>query len=428
MKHQKDTTEAGGRKGDRNMNELKTIGFIMVMLISISLIALPATLVAAEEAPPQPPAQADTPWWARINATFDEVLALAYLVRNETYPVYQFAIENNVTLANATLARGDYFLQLAINTSTTNETLAKAYALVATVIYSRGPVFAYIVLGKTIKSELGPNRTVTEETAEAALNKTLELRSLLDEAISIAQENNVTVPDAVFILRTLANGLINATQELIDQGYYRAALRTTIRAYHNLVSAYGIVVKATIAQKLELGEPENVSVRLGLRRISRHVLEKIVEHLPPRIREKILSIIRERHIRSPEELRTVIREIMKYYYRRMANFSVDATAMIATKVVYMTMMNPLVPFEQRQAIRTWMMEKGFLRNKVALYNYVRGIAAAKYQELNVTGMKLLNATLSALSQDITSSTGIEVDLVHIFHVYLIVHWHFHRHH
>lgn len=410
------------------MNGLKTIGFIMAILISISMIALPATLISAEEIPPQPLAQADTPWWMRVNATFDEVLALAYLVRNETYPIYRFAIENNVTLANVTLARGDYFLQLAINTSTTNETLAKAYALVATVIYSHGPVFAYIVLGKTIKSELGPNGTVTEETAEAALNKTLELRTLLDEAIGIAQENNVTVPDAVFILRTVANGLINAAQELIDQGYYKAALRTTIRAYHELVKAYGIVVKATIAQKLELGEPEHLSVRLGLRRVSRHVLEKIVEHLSPRIRERVLNIIRERHIRSPEELREMIREIMKYYHRRIANFSIDATAMIAVKVVYMTMMNPLIPLKQRQAIRTWMMEKGFLRNRAAFYNYVREIAATKYQELNITGMKLLNATLSALSQDITSFTGVEVDLVHIFHVHLVVHWHFHRHH
>ncbi len=405
----------------------KLTGYILITLITVALIAVPGYLVVADQqAGMEPEHHPETPWWSRVNVTFNQTLNLAYLVRNETYPVFMFAIEANFTIANKTLMRGDNFLDMAINTSSTNESLAKAYALVATMIYSHGPVFAYPVLGKTIRNNLGENHTVTNQTVQAVLAKTLELKNMVLEAVNKAEEANVTIPARVNILLALADGYINTTQTLISQGYYKAALIAEIKAYHRLVLAYGFTVKATIAQKLGLGSPESLTARLGLRRVSAKIMEKIVEHLPAPIRAKIIQKIKRGEIRTPQELRTQIRKIMQYYYHRMVKVSVEASARITAKTIISAAMMPIIPFQQRQAIRQWMIQKGFWHNWRALYNYVYNIAQEKYQETNATGLELINLTLSAVSADIQQTTGVQVDLAYIFHVYLVVHWGFHH--
>ncbi len=406
----------------------KVIGLVMVALIALTLVALPSYIAVAADQGGTAPQHRGRPWWSHVNVTVNQTIELAYLVRNETYPVFMFAIQDNITAANKTLMRADYFLELAINTSSGNESLAKAYALVATVLYSHGPVFAYPVLGKTIRNNLGENHTVTNETVEAALAKTLKLKNIVLGAINTAEEANITIPARVNILLAVADGYINATQELLSKGYYRAALVTTIKAYHRLVLAYGFTVKATIAQKLGLGSPQGLTARLGLRKASIKVMERIIEHLPAPVRTKLIQKIRRGEIRTPEQLRSEIREIMKYYYKRMANISIETTARIVTKTIIVAAMMPVVPFQQRMAIRQWLMQKELWHNWRALYNYVRGIVEAKHQETNATGLVLVNVTLSAISADITQTTGVQVDLVQIFHVYLVVHWAFHHGH
>ncbi len=412
------------------MNNLKIIGLILVALILGTLVSLPSALVFSQEEKSYE-YRYTSRWWTNISISFDEALELAYMVRNETYPMFQWTMSNNVTLSEKMLARGDYFLELAINTSETNETQAKAYALIATVIYSHAPVTAYILLGKTIKNNLGENNTVTNETVQAVLEKTNELKDLVDEVVSIAEGYNVTIPDRVNLLKTIAKGYINISQRLLTQGYVKAALRFAVKAYHKLVVAYSITVKATIAQKLRLGEPENLTLRLGLVKVSREVLKRLVEHLPETIKERIINIIKERHIRTPEEFKHIIKDIMKEYYRLRSTIMIKRVAFIATRVV---MYAATLPTETGQAVRIWLMQKGFIgpgMGKIRfwkLYKYIENVTARVYQETNATGLVLINETLTELSIEIQQTTGIQVDLPTIFYMQMTIHVHIHHEH
>ncbi|MEM1877685.1 MAG: hypothetical protein QW669_02300, partial [Desulfurococcaceae archaeon] len=62
------------------------------------------------------------------NYTREQLIDLAYTVRNVTKPIIDWSLRYNSTLAARIVANGDYFLNLAINE--TNETLAKTYAFV----------------------------------------------------------------------------------------------------------------------------------------------------------------------------------------------------------------------------------------------------------------------------------------------------------
>lgn len=424
----------------------KTFALLLVLLVTGSIAApsIPVALSVTPSIVVQEDEVEVEVWWKRLNITFEEALELAWIVRNETYDLFMWSDSylspRGIDIAKKILEKGDYFLELAINTSEVNETLATAYAFVAALYYGRAPVTAYIVLGITV-SEGVVGRGVTREVVEVLLDRAAELKDLLDNAISIAESFNVTVPNTVFILREKALSELNLSRELLDKDFIGPAFAAAVRGYHWLVRSYSMLIKATFADKLGL-KPEGLTRTIMFRKTEvRERVERLLNRLPRHVREKVMEHMRGKEI-SPEAFRHAVKAIVKEHRKRLTYVSIKVTARIITGALLLLIATN--PTDTGKVILEWMEARNLTKEVVGrvpgrehvpkipdvrkLYLYIENLVNTTYHEYNVTGLVLINKTLEILSNDIKNVTGVEINLVELFYTSIVVHVSAHHEH
>jgi hypothetical protein len=170
-----------------------------------------------------------------------------------------------------------------LNVSSEHPRLAAVYAFVAAIHYAHAPAYANPVLGRVIRSNLGENNTITENTVNAVINTSRELRSILVGAIDYAKNNgyNTTIPEK--IMNWADERLDNATKEL-ESGNITCAFHLAVSAYHRYVRAYSILVKTVFADFIK-SQVENITSTLVEKRAP--ISKRVLDALPVRIREMV---------------------------------------------------------------------------------------------------------------------------------------------
>lgn len=397
---------------------LKMAGSVLIVLVLLSIVSLPASLVLADKEHGERHEHCtycrEVNITVRFNLTlpFDEALSLAYIVRNVSYPMFEWSLAQNITLAEVLLSRGDYFLEKAINVSSINETRATILALVAATLYSRAPITAYPVLGRTIRDSLGENNTLTNETVLAVIEKAEEIKSLVDEAKNIAEQYNVTPLKIVDFLVADATGKINTSLLLLEEGYLGRALSYAVRAYHEYTRAYSWIIKSVFIEKLNLGAVARITDRILVRRFNEKIMEKIIEHMPEWVKARIMEKIRKGIIRDIKDLRKHIRLVVELYKERLENITINYIAKTLTSVI---ILGSRLPGPQGQAIREWMRNNGLI-NKRMLIEHIHSIVVKVHNETNATSIELLRLVLIELEREIEQDTGININLNIILHM------------
>lgn len=172
---------------------------------------------------------------------FDQMIDLAYTIRNLTYSLFLWESNYDVKSAIVQLELGDAFLQRALNTSGVAPKKAVVYGFVASIHYSHAPALANAVLGRVITSNLGENNTVIPQTVEAGINVSEDLREILVDAIKYAETNGYNTSLTWEILAT-GDQKISSAKQLLEDGnitlafkYAVVGFRTYVRAYHSLM-------------------------------------------------------------------------------------------------------------------------------------------------------------------------------------------------
>ena len=225
---------------------LKILSLTIVALLIASMVA-PLTLAYAEDVSEDAP---DQPVVERRgfleNVTFEELLDLAYMIRNETYPLLDWAIEHNSTIAVKIKTRGDWFFEKAMEYRDIDERFAKAALVMAIITYSGAPVSAYQVLVITIRENRGENGTITNETVLAIHEIAGELRELVMNARDYALENNVSLPYIVEGLILRGDYRLELSLQKLEENRTRLSFALAIAGYTDYTKAYGIIVRSTI--------------------------------------------------------------------------------------------------------------------------------------------------------------------------------------
>lgn len=338
------------------------------------------------------------------NYTREQLIDLAYTVRNVTKPIIDWSLRYNSTLAARIVANGDYFLNLAINE--TNETLAKTYAFVAAVTYAHSPVTAYQVLAKTIRA----NESLDWEIrVKKFYNLTVEFRNVTLEVKNKAIEFNITLPPIVDIALVYVEGGLNVSGKLIEQGYYKAAFRTLMRTYHLLVKINAIIVRSVFVVKLNLNvNPERpLGPVLARWRIRKEIMLRVCERLPPAVAEEIKSKIERNEIRNWKEFREEVRNRMEEYRDRVINEAFESVVNIVVAVIRFARFSS-------DAVNEWLDKNGFLGprgilNEEALKTYLMNLTREVYEKHG--WRNLLENVLLELQVRIRNETGKDVDLI-----------------
>ncbi len=343
-------------------------------------------------------------WFELGNYTREQLIDLAYTVRNVTKPIIDWSLRYNSTLAARIVANGDYFLNLAINE--TNETLAKTYAFVAAVTYAHSPVTAYQVLAKTIRA----NESLDWEIrVKKFYNLTVEFRNVTLEVKNKAIEFNITLPPIVDIALVYVEGGLNVSGKLIEQGYYKAAFRTLMRTYHLLVKINAIIVRSVFVVKLNLNvNPERpLGPVLARWRIRKEIMLRVCERLPPAVAEEIKSKIERNEIRNWKEFREEVRKRVEEYRDRVINEVFESVVNIVVAVIRFARFSS-------DAVNEWLDKNGFLGprgilNEDALKTYLMNLTREVYEKHG--WRNLLENVLLELQVRIRNETGKDVDLI-----------------
>ncbi|MEM1555318.1 MAG: hypothetical protein QXM54_02150 [Desulfurococcaceae archaeon] len=338
------------------------------------------------------------------NYTREQLIDLAYTVRNVTKPIIDWSLSYNSTLAARIVANGDYFLNLAINE--TNETLAKTYAFVAAVTYAHSPVTAYQVLAKTIRADESLD---WEIRVKKFYNLTVEFRNVTLEVKNKAIEFNITLPPIVDIALVYVEGELNVSGKLIEQGYYKAAFRTLMRTYHLLVKINAIIVRSVFVVKLNLNvNPERpLGPVLARWRIRKEIMLRVCERLPPAVAEEIKSKIERNEIRNWKEFREEVRKRVEEYRDRVINEVFESVVNIVVAVIRFARFSS-------DAVNEWLDKNGFLGpggilNEEALKTYLMNLTREVYEKHG--WRNLLENVLLELQVRIRNETGKDVDLI-----------------
>jgi hypothetical protein len=244
-----------------------------------------------------------------FNLTFENALELAYDVRNVTYPLFQWEISHNVTAANVTLNLGDNFLDKALNLSSSNETRrATVMAIVAAIHYSHAVPLAYPVVGKTIDSLFNANATSGDITS-AVINLAQELKSILLNAVSIAEARNLTIPSSLDNITAIGDKLIANAQSNLSAGNITLAFRLAMSGYHTYVKAYGLLVTSIFIQDLQLPARHDIGVFFFHEKIGRETLVKVFEKLPEGLKETVIAKIEKGEVNETGEVVGYVREV-----------------------------------------------------------------------------------------------------------------------
>ncbi|MEM1734588.1 MAG: hypothetical protein QW242_01000 [Desulfurococcaceae archaeon] len=338
------------------------------------------------------------------NYTREQLIDLAYTVRNVTKPIIDWSLRYNSTLAARIVANGDYFLNLAINE--TNETLAKTYAFVAAVTYAHSPVTAYQVLAKTIRADESLD---WEIRVKKFYNLTVEFRNVTLEVKNKAIEFNITLPPIVDIALVYVEEGLNVSGKLIEQGYYKAAFRTLMRTYHLLVKINAIIVRSVFVVKLNLNvNPERpLGPVLARWRIRKEIMLRVCERLPPAVAEEIKSKIERNEIRNWKEFREEVRNRMEEYRDRVINEAFESVVNIVVAVIRFARFSS-------DPVNEWLGKKGFLGpggilDEEALKTYLMNLTREVYEKHG--WRNLLENVLLELQVRIRNETGKDVNLI-----------------
>jgi len=358
-----------------------------------------------------------------FNTTLEKLVKVAYDVRNVSMPIVNWALNYNVTLGEAIIKRGDWFLERALNESSTGSARALAHAMVAAIIYSHAPVTAYPVLARVLRENLGENETITDTTVRAVCNLTLELKSVLSEAENTAVSLGYSVPNVVRVLEIRAESHLNASLKLLEEGFVREAFREALKAYHTYVLAYSKLLKSMLIRGLRLGlsEDEPLTQRLLKREVAREALERVAEKLPRAIRERVMERIRAGEIRDWRGLREAVRAEVEVRREQVVKASVETVAGVMTSLVMYIRTSPMVPGQVRDAVNEWLRENGFTTrfgvfervDWEKLREYFKQLAGQVSREYGVVGLELLSKTVTVFQEMLRRETGVEVNLQQI---------------
>jgi len=321
---------------------------------------------------------------------FTEALDLAYTMRNLTYSLLQWEIENNVQVANVSLTRGDFFLGKAIELGENNSQRAIVFAIVAAIHYSHAPAFANPVLAKIIPPTLDENGTLTNATVEAVLNKAVELKGLLEEAIVQVEEWNLTVPQLVYWHIERGDNLTATAEELLETNLTES-FRHAVGGYRAYIRGFAVLVKSVFAQKIRLAasDYEGLSNRLIVPRGLKPHLVIASERLPAEIRERVREKIEAGEIRNFKELAQYVRNEATQLRERYRAMQIDAVAKILVDfIIKLELRHPVV-------MRAWRINNS-ISNVTELYQYCRQLVEEVSKETGSTGLQLLYLSLYEL--------------------------------
>jgi len=421
------------------MEKTKLLALVLVMVVVLA-IATPVAVVAVEDQYRGPDDGSDQdqvevveveeirPLPLKIivffNTTLEKLVKLAYDVRNVSMPVVNWALNYNVTLGEAIIRRGDWFLERALNESSSGSARALAHAMVAAIIYSHAPVTAYPVLARVVRENLGENETITNTTVQAVYNLTLEFKNVLSEAESIAVSLNYSVPDAVRVLEIRGESHLNASSRLLEEGFVREAFREALKAYHAYVLAYSKLLKSMLIRGLRLGlsEEEPLTQKLLKREVVKEALERVAEKLLRAIRERVREKIRTGEIRDWRGLREAVRAEVENRREIVVRSSVETVARVMTSLIaYIRMPDPRVPSEVRDAVNQWLDKNGFTTGFGVfkrvdwdkLHEYFKQLAENVSREYGVVGLELLSKTTAVFQEMLKQEIGVEVNLQQI---------------
>jgi len=410
---------------------ISLIGYALILLIIGSIIYYPAVTVVSQENGGDNEGNAGENVENEDNETvvvnetitLDKLVELAYTVRNVTMPIVNWSLGYNVTLGLHMIKLGDRFLANALNE--TNSSRAKAFALVAAIHYSHALAAAYPLLGRVIRENLGENNTVTVETVDAVINVTRELSNVLEEAISIANSYNIATPDRVNILKIDAEGLLNTSIVLKNNGYIYAAFRKAVQAYHTYMRAYGVLVKAIFMVKLNLPRrfDEPLTPKLVMKKVRKEVMERYAERLPKWLRDSIIPKIRDGEIKSWEDLmkecRYEVQKRVEEFRRKYDEKSVEtAVNVLLLLIMYAEYRLPIFN-ETHQAVDTWLdnhgITSGGMMGKVIriekLKDYLSGFVIDVKNRTGTTGLELVYRCIQEFQAVLRNETGKNADLV-----------------
>jgi len=366
---------------------------ILVLTILIESLVTPAALTAAETPVENENIVRDVKVGGEAYGlyktviAFTEALDLAYTMRNLTYSLLMWEIENNVQVANVSLTRGDFFLGKAIELGENNTQRAIVFAIVATIHYSHAPAFANPVLAKIIPPTLDENGTFTNATVEAVLNKAVELKGLLEEAIVQVEEWNLTVPQLVYWHIERGDNLTAMAEELLETNLTESFWHA-VRGYRAYIRGFAVLVKSVFAQKIGLvaSDYEGLSNRLIVPRGLKPHLLIVSEKLPAEIRERIRGKIEAGEIRNFKELAQYVRNEATQLRERYRAMQIDAVAKILVDYIIK------LEYKYPVVMRAWRINNG-IRNVTELYQYCRQLVEEVSNETGSTGLKLLYLSL-----------------------------------
>lgn len=344
---------------------------------------------------------------------FTEALDLAYTMRNLTYSLLQWEIENNVQVANVSLTRGDFFLGKAIELGENNTQRAIVFAIVAAIHYSHAPAFANPVIAKIISQTLDENGTLTNATVEAVLNKAVELKGLLEEAIVQVEEWNLTVPQLVYWHIERGDNLTAMAEELLETNLTESFWHA-VGGYRAYIRGFAVLVKSVFAQKIRLAasDYEGLSNRLIVPRGLKLQLLIVSEKLPAEIRERIRGKIEAGEIRNFKELAQYVRNEVTQLREKYRAMQIDAVAKILVDyIIKLELRHPVL-------MRQWRIKLG-ISNVTELYQYCRQLVEKVSNETGSTGLQLLYLSLYEFQLELRKVIQVEMDIKSIFEGELI---------
>ncbi len=401
----------------------KPIGLLIIAIIALSLTtaAVAPLTMASNESNTQPNviSHNNIDKLLSENITYDKAIQIAYLVKNESMPILRWALSYNVTLAKVIIKRGDALLQQAVRAASTNQTVAKHLAIRAALIYGLAPATAYIVLQKTINNNLGKNRTVTNQTVIAVLRLVGEMRKLVGSVARIAENFSIALPPELKINTIIADGEADIALKLLKNGFVKAALAESIKAYNTYVKTYGLIIVSSVAEKLGFKHPVDLLTLIRRAEINPMIIKKIIDRLPPLVRDRIMVMIKERKI---AEIRIAIHREARIVAEKINRASIDTIAKIATGVLVMASGYP----DTARAVMKWRAQKN-LMNPIKLYEYVKNITHRLYNRTGATGIKLFDIVLMTLSHEINKTASAHIDLVQLFKTTMVMHVLMHHH-
>jgi hypothetical protein len=292
------------------------------------------------------------------------------------------------------LTRGDFFLGKAIELGESNTQRAIVFAIVAAIHYSHAPAFANPVLAKIIPQTLDENGTLTNATVEAVLNKAVELKGLLEEAIVQVEEWNLTVPQLVYWHIERGDNLTAMAEELLETNLTESFWHA-VGGYRAYIRGFAVLVKSVFAQKIRLAasDYEGLSNRLIVPRGLKLQLLIASERLPAEIRERVRREIEAGEIRNFKELAQYVRNEATQLREKYRAMQIDAVAKI--------LMDYIIKLELRHPVvmREWRINNS-ISNVTELYQYCRQLVEKVSKETGSTGLQLLYLSLYKLQLEL----------------------------